>query len=47
MYMREGEITAEREPWLGFTTAVTAVLTVALSFVPQWLFLLASTAVFR
>jgi len=47
MYMREGELTAEREPWLGFTTAVTAVLTVALSFVPQWLFLLASTAVFR
>ena len=47
MYMREGEITVEREPWLGFTTAVTAVLTVALSLVPQWLFLLASTAVFR
>lgn len=47
MYMREGEITAEREPWLGFTTAVTAVLTVALSLVPQWLFLLASTAVFK
>jgi NADH-quinone oxidoreductase subunit N len=47
MYMREGEVTAEREPWLGFTAAVTAVLTVALSFVPQWLFLLASTAVFK
>jgi NADH-quinone oxidoreductase subunit N len=47
MYMREGEETLDREPWLGFTTALTAVATVALSLVPQWLFLLASTAVFR
>ena len=47
MYMREGDPTIEREPWLDFTTAVTAVATVALSFVPQWLFLLASTAVLR
>jgi NADH-quinone oxidoreductase subunit N len=47
MYMREGDPTIEREPWLGFTTAITAIITVALSFVPQWLFLLASTAVLR
>lgn len=47
MYMREGDPVIEREPWLGFTTAVTAIVTVALSFVPQWLFFLASTAVFR
>jgi NADH-quinone oxidoreductase subunit N len=47
MYMREGDPTIEREPWLDFTTAFTAIATVALSFVPQWLFLLASTAVLR
>jgi NADH-quinone oxidoreductase subunit N len=47
MYMREGDPTIEREPWLSLTTAATAIATVALSFVPQWLFLLASTAVFR
>ncbi len=47
MYMREGNPIVEREPWLGFTTATTAIVTVALSFVPQWLFLLAGTAVFR
>ena len=47
MYMREGDPTIEREPWLNFTTATTAIATVVLSFVPQWLFLLASTAVFR
>jgi NADH-quinone oxidoreductase subunit N len=47
MYMREGDPTIEIEPWLDFTTASTAVATVALSFVPQWLFLLATTAVLR
>lgn len=47
MYMREGDPTIERESWLDLTTATTAIITVALSFVPQWLFLLASTAVFR
>ena len=47
MYMREGDPTVEREPWLTFTTATTAIATVALSLVPQWLFFLASTAVFR
>jgi NADH-quinone oxidoreductase subunit N len=47
MYMREGDPTVEREPWLDITTAVTAVATVVLSFVPQWLFLLAGGAVLR
>jgi NADH-quinone oxidoreductase subunit N len=47
MYMREGDPTIEREPWLGFTTISTAVLTVVLSFVPQWLFFMASTAVLK
>jgi NADH-quinone oxidoreductase subunit N len=47
MYMREGDPTIERESWLDFTTAVMAVATVVLSFVPQWLFLLAGSAVLR
>ena len=47
MYMREGDPTIEIEPWLDFTTAITAVATVLLSFAPQWLFLLATTAVLR
>jgi NADH-quinone oxidoreductase subunit N len=47
MYMQEGDPVVERDPWLGFATALTAVLTVVVSFVPQFLFLLASTAVFR
>ncbi len=47
MYMREGDPVVEQESWLSFTTMFTAIATVALSFVPQWLFLLASTAVFR
>jgi NADH-quinone oxidoreductase subunit N len=47
MYMQEGDPAVEREPWLGLTTALTAVVTVVLSLVPQFLFLLASTAVFR
>jgi len=47
MYMREGELVPEREPWLGFATALTAAATVALSLVPQWVFLLASTAVMK
>jgi len=47
MYMREGEPTIEREFWLALTWGAAAVLTVLLSFVPQWLFVLASTAVFK
>jgi NADH-quinone oxidoreductase subunit N len=47
MYMKDGDPGVEREPLLDFTTALTAVATVVLSLVPQFLFLLASTAVFR
>jgi len=47
MYMREGDPTIEREPWLNLTSAITAIAIVALSFVPQGLFLLASTAVLK
>ena len=46
MYMREGDPVTEREPGLAFTITLTAVATVILSFVPQVIFLLASTAVF-
>lgn len=47
MYMKEGDPEVEREPWLGLTTSATAILTVVASFVPQFLFLLAYTAVLR
>ena len=47
MYMKEGDPEVEREPWLGFTTAATAVVTVVISFMPQFLFMLAYTAVLR
>lgn len=47
MYMKEGDPIVEREPLLGFTTALMAIVTVALGIVPQFLFLLASTAVLR
>jgi NADH-quinone oxidoreductase subunit N len=47
MYMREGDPIIEREPWLDFTTAITAVAIVTLSLVPQGLFLLAGNAVLR
>ncbi len=47
MYMREGDPTIEREPWLDFTTAVMAVATVVLSFIPQWLFVLAGSAALK
>jgi NADH-quinone oxidoreductase subunit N len=47
MYMREGEPTIEREFWLNLTWGAAAVVTVVFSFVPQWLFVLASTAVFK
>jgi len=47
MYMREGDPTIERESWLDFTTASAVVVKVALSFVPQRLFLTASMAVLR
>ncbi|MEW6093599.1 MAG: hypothetical protein AB1531_06500 [Chloroflexota bacterium] len=47
MYMREGETQSEGEPWLDFTTLVTALATVALSFVPMALFGWASEAVLK
>ncbi|MFN3490597.1 MAG: NADH-quinone oxidoreductase subunit N [Anaerolineales bacterium] len=46
MYMKEGDPTVENETWLNFTTAITAIVTVVVSLVPNILFLLASTAVF-
>jgi NADH-quinone oxidoreductase subunit N len=47
MYMRDGEPEAERDIGLNFTVISTAIATVGLSLIPKWLFLLASTAVFR
>ena len=47
MYMREGDPAIEREEWLNLTIAATAIATVVLSFVPQWLFVMASTAVLK
>jgi NADH-quinone oxidoreductase subunit N len=47
MYMREGETQAEGEPWLDFTTVVTALATVGLSFFPMALFGWASEAVLK
>jgi NADH-quinone oxidoreductase subunit N len=45
MYMRDGEPQTEREPFLDLTTIGTAIVTVAISLVPQFLFAWASTAV--
>jgi NADH-quinone oxidoreductase subunit N len=47
MYMKDGEPEIERETWLGLTTGVTAVITVVVSLVPQFLFVWASEAVLR
>jgi|RhiMetdeSRZDD1v2_1073273.scaffolds.fasta_scaffold56405_3 NADH-quinone oxidoreductase subunit N len=47
MYMKDGEPVAERETWLDMTTAVTALVTVIVSFVPQFLFAWASSAVLK
>jgi NADH-quinone oxidoreductase subunit N len=47
MYMRDGEPGIERETWLGLTTGATAILTVVLSLVPQFLFAWASAAVLK
>ncbi len=47
MYMRDGEPSIERETWLDMTTGFTAIVTVALSLVPQFLFAWASTAVLK
>src|SRR5262245_18796730 len=47
MYMKDGEPSAEHETWLDMTTAVTALVTVLVSFVPQFLFAWASSAVLK
>jgi NADH-quinone oxidoreductase subunit N len=47
MYMRDGEPTTERESFLDLTTIVTAVATVVISLVPQFLFSWASSAVLK
>jgi NADH-quinone oxidoreductase subunit N len=47
MYMKDGEPSAERETWLGLTTALTAIITVVVSLVPQSLFAWASEAVLK
>ena len=46
MYMRDGEPVTERESFLDLTTIATAVATVVISLVPQFLFAWASSAVF-
>ena len=47
MYMREGEPETERESFLDLTTIFTAVATVVISLVPQFLFAWASSAVLK
>jgi NADH-quinone oxidoreductase subunit N len=47
MYMRDGEPETERESFLDLTTGITALATVILSLVPQFLFAWASSAVLR
>jgi NADH-quinone oxidoreductase subunit N len=47
MYMKDGEPVASGEFWLNFTWGLSALATVILSFVPQTLFVLASTAFLR
>ena len=45
MYMRDGEPETERESFLDLTTMTTAIATVVISLVPQFLFAWASSAV--
>ncbi|MCZ2126788.1 MAG: NADH-quinone oxidoreductase subunit N [Anaerolineales bacterium] len=47
MYMKDGDPEAEREPWLNFTIGLTAIATVVLGLIPQYLFLLAYNATLR
>jgi NADH-quinone oxidoreductase subunit N len=47
MYMRAGDGDVETEPWLSFTTTITAVATVVLQFLPAALFALAAGAVLK
>jgi NADH-quinone oxidoreductase subunit N len=47
MYMQEGDPERSRESFLDLTTAFTAIVTVLVSLVPQYLFSWASSAVLR
>jgi NADH-quinone oxidoreductase subunit N len=47
MYMRAGDGEVETEPWLSFTTTITAVATVVLQFLPAALFALAAGVVLK
>jgi hypothetical protein len=47
MYMREGQPETTREPWLNLTWGLTAIVTVVLSLVPQYLFAAAASAVLK
>ena len=47
MYMRDGAPVTERESFLDFTTIATAIATVVISLVPQFLFAWASSAVLK
>ena len=47
MYMQEGDPERSRESFLDLTTAFTAIVTVLVSIVPQYLFAWASSAVLR
>ena len=47
MYMREGEPEIASEPWLNLTWGLSALLTVIISLVPQFLFAWASAALLR
>jgi NADH-quinone oxidoreductase subunit N len=47
MYMRDGEPETERESFLDLTTIATAIATVVISLVPQFLFAWASSAVLK
>jgi len=47
MYMKDGDPETERETWLGLTTAGTAIATVVISLVPQFLFAWAGEAVLK
>ena len=47
MYMQEGDPQRSREAFLDLTTAFTAIVTVLVSIVPQYLFAWASSAVLR
>lgn len=47
MYMKDGEPAVERETWLDLSIGATALLTVVISLVPQFLFTWASEAVLK